>query len=159
VKVIREAGREDKPDKRELVAARHLLEKKLTPTQAIKAAGFKLPPEACEQLAEGITKKYNLRMAEAYMQVGLTPEYLAQKQMGIIESEDTRPGDKLKAIDQILSVVGGYAAKQVDVTTVSFEQAVIDITNTVDISTLRAKDVRKMLTNNEAEVTDAELVE
>jgi len=130
------------------------LEKGMTPQKALSEAGFKAPTkEYADKLIEGIKVKFNVGIQHAYEKVGLTPEFIAQKQKDILDNEDIRPADKLKAIDQVLQVVGGYAPKQVDVTTVTFEQAIIEITNKVDILSLNAKSVRKML-----DITDAELV-
>jgi len=89
----------------------------------------------------------------AYESSGITPEYLAEKQMEILDSDSTKPADKLKAIDQILNVAGGYAPKQVEQTTVTFEQAVINIANTVNLSQLSAADIRGLL-----DVTDADII-
>ena len=125
----------------------------MNPARAVKEAGFNFSPIQAEKYGNQLRARYNDRLVAAYESSGITPEYLAEKQMEILDSDSTKPADKLKAIDQILNVAGGYAPKQVEQTTVTFEQAVINIANTVNLSQLSADDVRGLL-----DVTDADII-
>lgn len=147
-------------DPREMIAAKKIHDG-MNPAKAVAEAGFRFSTQAkAQEFGERIRDKFNARVISAYEHVGLTPEFIALKHKEMIDSDDVKPGDKLKAIDQVLNVVGGYAPKQVDVTTVSFEQTVIEIANKVDLTKLTARDVRGLLagTTDTTEVVDAEIV-
>jgi len=137
---------------REKKAAENILQG-MNPAKAVTEAGFNFSPIQAQKYGEKLKAKYNDLLVTAYEAVGITPEYIAGKQMEILEDEKTRPGDRLKAIEQILNVTGGFAPKQVEVAHVSFEQAVIEISQTVNLSKLSSRDVRKLL-----DVTDAEII-
>lgn len=122
------------------------------PAAAVREAGFNFSPTQAQRYGEQVAIKYNDKLVAAYSSQGITPEYIAGKQMEILDGKETRASDKLKAIDQILNVVGGFAPKQVEVAHVSFEQAVIQIANTVNLSSLSTADVRKMLDVEDAEI-------
>lgn len=125
----------------------------MNPARAVKEAGFNLSPIQAQKYGEQLRVRYNDRLVAAYDKRGITPEYLADKQMEILEGKSTKPSDKLKAIDQILNVTGGFAPKQVEQTTVTFEQAVFNIANTVNLSRMSSADLKELL-----DVTDAEIV-
>lgn len=137
---------------REKKIASDIILKGRNPAKAVQDAGLNFSDAQAQRYGEQIRAKYNDKLLGAYEALGITPHYIAGKQMEILDG-DTKPSDKLKAIDQILNVVGGFAPKQVEVAHVSFEQAVIQIANTVNLSSLSANDVRKML-----DVEDAELI-
>lgn len=139
-------------DIRELDAVKKMNEG-MAPASAVVAAGYSMPPSTAAKFGESLREKYNSRMVGAYEMIGLTPEYLAEKQKEMIDSDKVRPADKLKAIDQVLNVVGGFAPKQIDVAQVTFEQTVIQLANTVNAARMSMSDVRSLLAED-AEFTD-----
>lgn len=121
--------------------------------EAMKKAGLNLPAASAERYAKKVQAKYNDRMRAAYDDIGLTPEFIAGTHKDIItEGKDS---DRLKAIDQVMQIQGGYAPKQVEVNNVTFEQAVVQIGQIVNVNELKAADVRKLF--QDEHVVDAEI--
>lgn len=143
---------------REQKIAEAIIVKGQNPARAVQDAGFRFSNAQAQRYGEQIREKYNDRLKNAYEHIGLTAEYIANKHLEIIEDEGVKAGDKLKAIDQVLNITGGYAPKQVEVSQVTFEQAVINIANNVSLNQLSADDVRKMLDVKGESSTDAEFV-
>ena len=109
---------------------------------AMKKAGLNLPAASAERYAKRVQEKYNDRMKAAYDGIGLTPEFIAVTHKEIIT--DGKDSDRLKAIDQVMQIQGGYAPKQLEVNTTTFEQAVVQIGQIVNINEVRPEDVRKL---------------
>ena len=139
------------PDERELKVF-EAIQSGSTPVEAMKKAGYRLPDGSAERLAGQIHAKFNDRMKTAYEGIGLTPEFMASIQLDVMMN-GAKDADRLKAVDQVLQVTGGYAPKQLEVNNVTFEQAVIEIGQIVNVHQLKASDVKALLAE------DAQLVE
>lgn len=142
------------PNEQELAVFKEL-QKGTDKKTAMKKAGFNLPDKSAERYADQIAEKFNTRLQTAYEKVGLTPEVIAQKHMDVITSG--KDADGLKAIDQVLQIQGGYAPKQVDIKHTTFEQAVIEIGQIVNVHGMSQADVKKLLAEDAefTEITDA----
>lgn len=129
------------------VAAFQAMQRGLSNEEAMKKAGYNLPAESSNALAEKIKVKFNDRMLSAYEGVGITPEFIALRQKEIItEGKDS---DSLKAIDQVMQTVAGYAPKVVEVNHTTFEQAVIEIGQIVNVNSIKPSDLRALIAEQE----------
>lgn len=139
------------PDEREMKVYQEM-QKGATPVDAMRSAGFTLPDKSATEMAKSIHAKFNDRMKDAYDLIGITPEYIAGTHKDILE--EGKDGDRLKAIDQIMQIRAGYAPKQVEVSTKTFEQAVIEIGQIVNVHSVNSRDLKALFKDQDQEVID-----
>lgn len=120
----------------------------LKPKDAMLSAGYRLPDKSAERMASAIHEKFNDKMRVAYDEIGLTARFIAESQYDIIR-HGAKDSDRLKAVDQVLNVQGGYAPKTTDNNNVSFEKAVVEIGQLVNVNNLSLDTLRSLCVPSE----------
>lgn len=125
-----------------------LTQQGMKPVEAAKKAGFDVGERAANELARQAESKFKTKIQQAYETVGVDALKIAETHRDIIDNG--KDADRLKAVDQVLDIMD-VKQKDNNAGGITFEQAIINITNTVNLQQVDHNKLRQALIEGEFE--------